>query len=278
MIYKSESQRSPPTLPHLIIRNINFRSWLTLSNPKLRVCKMKARSASQPPTPLGPIYRSNQKTKMPIRAKKVIIAKEGYFGPTSTASHSMPSNQSSSTSLPCDLCDDAMCMTHHCSFANFEAKLGNPSLTRFEARQAARSRRVSHTVLILPLILWHNQQTIAHLVLRPKPRNHRSDFVGPITKPQLPVLRPRLGNLMTLVLKLNQETRTSHLLVHGEDRTQCHPTYRSFHHRVPDLCLTIPGPLHHVSYSCLDPHRCPPCRTYHLHITRQVNTFLHMNR
>jgi hypothetical protein len=42
--------------------------------------------------------------------------------------------------------------------------------------------------------LWRNQQTDAHLVLRPKPRKCRSDFEAQITKPELPVLRPKLGN------------------------------------------------------------------------------------
>jgi hypothetical protein len=32
------------------------------------------------------------------------------------------------------------------------------------------------------------------LVLRPKPRNRHDDFVGQITKMQLPVLRPKPGN------------------------------------------------------------------------------------
>jgi hypothetical protein len=33
----------------------------------------------------------------------------------------------------------------------------------------------------------------AHLVLRSKPRNRRGDFEAQITKPKLPVLRPKLG-------------------------------------------------------------------------------------
>jgi hypothetical protein len=37
---------------------------------------------------------------------------------------------------------------------------------------------------------------------------------------------------------------------------------------------TIPGPLHQVSYSCHDPRRCTPCRTCHLHTTRQANVIL----
>jgi hypothetical protein len=32
------------------------------------------------------------------------------------------------------------------------------------------------------------------MVLRPKPRNHRGDFEAQITKPELPVLRLKLGN------------------------------------------------------------------------------------
>jgi hypothetical protein len=70
----------------------------------------------------------------------------------------------------------------------------NPSLTCFHVKQAVRSRCVSRAILILPLVLWRNQQTIAYLVLRPKPRNHRGDFVGQITKPQLLVLRPKQRN------------------------------------------------------------------------------------
>jgi hypothetical protein len=47
----------------------------------------------------------------------------------------------------------------------------------------------------LPLsVLWRNRQTEACLVLRPKPRNHRSDFEAQITKPKLPVLRPKSEN------------------------------------------------------------------------------------
>jgi hypothetical protein len=42
--------------------------------------------------------------------------------------------------------------------------------------------------------LWINQQTKTHLVLRSKLRNRRSDFETQITKPELPVLRPKLGN------------------------------------------------------------------------------------
>jgi hypothetical protein len=52
---------------------------------------------------------------------------------------------------------------------------------------------VSHTDLS-PSILWHNQQTEAHLVLRPKPRNHRGDFEAKITKPKLPISRSKPEN------------------------------------------------------------------------------------
>jgi hypothetical protein len=53
---------------------------------------------------------------------------------------------------------------------------------------------VSRTVFILPLDLWRNQQTIAHLILIPKPKNHHGDFVGQFIKSQLPVFKPKPGN------------------------------------------------------------------------------------
>jgi hypothetical protein len=42
--------------------------------------------------------------------------------------------------------------------------------------------------------LWHNWQTEAHLILRPKPRNRRGDFEAQSTKSKLPVLRLKPGN------------------------------------------------------------------------------------
>jgi hypothetical protein len=45
-----------------------------------------------------------------------------------------------------------------------------------------------------PSVLWRNRQIEAHLVLRPKSRNRRSDFEAQITKPELPVLRPKPEN------------------------------------------------------------------------------------
>jgi hypothetical protein len=43
-------------------------------------------------------------------------------------------------------------------------------------------------------------------------------------------------------------------------------------------CVTIPGPLHQVSYSCHDSRRCTSCRTCHLHTMRQANTILQMKQ
>jgi hypothetical protein len=60
-------------------------------------------------------------------------------------------------------------------------------------KQATRSRRVSHADLP-PSVLWRNRQTEVYLVLRPKPRNRRGDFEAQITKPELPVLRPKPEN------------------------------------------------------------------------------------
>jgi hypothetical protein len=62
------------------------------------------------------------------------------------------------------------------------------------------------------------------------------------------------------------------------NRTLCPPTSRSSGHQVPNLCLTIPDPLHQVSFSCDNPCHCQPSRTCHLHTTRQANTILYTNR
>jgi hypothetical protein len=89
--------------------------------------------------------------------------------------------------------DGATCTTHRRASASLQARLGNPGQTCFDAKQAARSQRVSHADLP-PSVLWCNRQTEAHLVLRPKPRNRRGDFEAQITKSELLVLRPKPGN------------------------------------------------------------------------------------
>jgi hypothetical protein len=149
--------------------------------------------------------------------------------------------------------------------------------------------RVPHR-LHAPSVLWYNQQTVGRLVLRPKQRNHRGDFEAQITKPKLPVLSHKPGNSKppvlrpnrekpsTLISRPNQETCAPYLLVYGADRTQYHPTSRSSGHRVFNLCLTIPGHLHQISYSYHDPHWCLSCRICHLNTRRLANTILHTNR
>jgi hypothetical protein len=168
------------------------------------------------------------------------------------------------------------CHVHHppSLLRQFWGKLRNASPTCFTVKQAARSLCMSHIVLLL-LDLWCNWKIITRLVLRPKPKNRCGDFEAQITKLKLRVLRPKLRNPSTLVLRLNQETRAPRFLMHGVERTQRHPTSWWVDHRVPDLCLTFPSPLHQVSYSCLDPCRCLPWSTCDLHMMRQVNTILH---
>jgi hypothetical protein len=115
-------------------------------------------------------------------------------------------------------------------------------------------------------VLWCNRQIEARLILRYKSINRRGDFEPQIEKPS------------TLLLRLNQETCTPNRLMHSTNRTRCHLTSRSSGHRVPDLCLTISGSLHQISYSWLEPRHCPSCRTYHLHTMRQANVILHTNQ
>jgi hypothetical protein len=198
--------------------------------------------------------------------------------------------------------------------------------------------------------------------LRPKPRNSHGDFETEISKPELPVLRPKPGNPpppwflgstkkptagievkpgetvatsfeaklkktvatgfeakpekttvagfeakpaktvqvvlrpnhsqtvaigfdaqtdekpSTLVLRLNQETCTPRLHVHGVQTA--HGTTQPLDRLATEYstCATIPGPLHQVSYSCNDLHRCTSCRTCHLHTTKQANVILQMKQ
>jgi hypothetical protein len=84
--------------------------------------------------------------------------------------------------------------------------------------------------------------------------NHRHWFWGWTKKPAL--------------LVSTCQVQTAHGATRPLDRPATeYPTY-----------ATIPGPLHQVFYSCHDPHRCTPCRTYHLHTTRQANVILQMKR
>jgi hypothetical protein len=198
------------------------------------------------------------------------------------------------------------CHMHHSCYAfnSLDARLRNLNPTWFHTKQAARSWRVSHTVFILPSILWHTRQTIARLVLRHKPilkspnrscwfwrpnrktwshrfwsqtrRNHRHRFwAQTINKPSWWFWGQTTDKLSTLVLRLNQETRTPRLLVHGVNRTQCHPTSRSSGQRVSDLC-------DHPRSSALDLLLLPRFSSLptmpHLNITRQANTILQMKQ
>jgi hypothetical protein len=126
---------------------------------------------------------------MPLKPNTLKTIKVGYQGPTQPVASTYPS----STCLRCNLRNGVTCTTRRRASASLQARLENPSQTCFHAKQAARSRRVSHANLH-SLVLWHNQQTKACLVLSPKPRNCRGDFEAQITKPELPVLRPKPRN------------------------------------------------------------------------------------
>jgi hypothetical protein len=116
-------------------------------------------------------------------------AKQGQQGPMQPIALTRPS----SACLRRNLRDGVTCTTRCRASASLQARLKNPSQTCFDAKQAARSRRVSRADLP-PLVLWRNRQTEAHLVFRHKSRSRRVDFEAQITKPELPVLRPKSGN------------------------------------------------------------------------------------
>jgi hypothetical protein len=200
--------------------------------------------------------------------------------------HPTPSNRQSFASLPHDFCDDATCTTHHCSFAGFEAKLGNPRPSCFTTKQDAICRLVSSHRLY-PLIGFEAQTDKPHGFDAKTKKlsqwfwgtNHQTvdrGFEFQTKKSSQWFWGQTTDKLSPPVLRLNWEICTSRLLhVYDAGRTWRHPTSRSSDHWVPDLCLIIPDPPHKVSYSYLDPRHCPPCCIRHLHIMRQANMFLH---
>jgi hypothetical protein len=103
------------------------------------------------------------------------------------------STRPSSTCLRRNLCDGATCTTRRRASSSLQARLENPSQTCFYVKQAAISRCMSRADLP-PSVLWHSRQIEAHLILRPKPRNHNDDFETQITKSELSILRPKLRN------------------------------------------------------------------------------------
>jgi hypothetical protein len=192
-----------------------------------------------------------------------------------------------------------MCTTRRCSSTSFEGKLGNPSLTCFVMKEATGCRCVSshHFHLLIgfevltdklpPTWFWGPKQETVVVILYPKSPNCRlwswglnQETVTVILRPKSPDRRPWFWGskqeTVVVVLRLNRKTHASRLFhVYDVNHTWCQPTSWSSDHWVPGLCLMIPDPPHQVSYSCLIPHRCPPCRIHHLHIMRQANTFLH---
>jgi hypothetical protein len=92
----------------------------------------------------------------------------------------------SSAGLQRNLCDSVTCTTYRCASDSLQVRLENPSQTCFHAKQDVRSRQKKTS--------GSRRQTKTCLVLMPKPKNRRGDFETQITKPELPVLRPKPGN------------------------------------------------------------------------------------
>jgi hypothetical protein len=121
-----------------------------------------------------------------------------------------------------------------------------------------------------PAWFWGPIQETVAVNLRPKSPNWSCRFWGPNQKTRpsgfkakpLTNCRPWFwGSTRKRTLLISTCTV---LTPHNATRPLDHPTIEY------PTCATILDPLHQVSYSCHDPHRCTPCRTYHLHTTRQA--------
>jgi hypothetical protein len=194
---------------------------------------------------------------------------------------SIASTRPSSTSTQCNHHDDVTCTTRRHGSSSLEVRLGNPSLTCFMSKQVSRAE-ASHQILTRiprrpPSIDFMTQLTNrSPLGFESQTKKPLRWFWDPNHQTGSAGFEAQIGKPSTLILRLNQETRAPRLHVHDANRTWHHPTSRSPCHRVSDMCLTIPSPLHQVSYSCRDLYRCSPCRTCHLYTTRQATMILHM--
>jgi hypothetical protein len=141
------------------------------------------------------------------------------------------STRPASAYLRRNLCDGATCTTRSRASASLQDRLGNPSQTCFDAKQAARSRRVSRANLP-PSVLWCNRQTEAHLILRHKPRNRRGDFKDPNHQIRAVSFEAQTKKpSTTLVLRLNPDLSTARPL-------STRPVRPS-----PVLCIRSPTPV-----------------------------------
>jgi hypothetical protein len=164
-----------------------------------------------------------------------------------------------------NLHNDTTCTTHRRASDSLEVRLENPSHSCFTPKQAVRSRRVPRRHPSIGFVM----QSINISPFDFKAQiNKASRFWGINHQTGAAGFEPQIRKSSTFSLRLNQEIRVLHLLVHGTDHTQCHPISWSSDHRVTDLCLSTPGPMHQVFYSCHDPHRYLPCYTCHIYTTR----------
>jgi hypothetical protein len=119
-----------------------------------------------------------------------------------------------------------------------------------------------------PVWFWGSNQETTAVILRPKSPNQSCQFWGSNRETRRRRFwgqnrenhRPWFwGSTKKLTLLISMYmVQTAHDITRPLDRpTIKYPT-----------CATIFGPLHQVSYSCRNPHRCMPCHTCHLYTTR----------
>jgi hypothetical protein len=127
-----------------------------------------------------------------------------------------------------------------------------------------------------PTWFWGPNQESVTMILSPKSPNQQPWFWGPNQETVAVVFRP--NHWQTVATSF--EAKPENSCFSSPPRVWCEshmvsPELLIVRPLSTDLCLITPEPPHQVSYSCLDLHRCPPCRIRHLHITRQANMFLH---
>jgi hypothetical protein len=215
---------------------------------------------------------------MPLRPNRMKTVKQGLQGPTQPTA----STRTSSTWLWRNLRNGATYTTRRRASASLEARLGNPSQTFTQSKPLDLDTCPALThppdgFVVQPTTqsmlgfeakpltnrqpwFWGSTKKLSPPVLRPNRKNHPSGFE---TKPLInrqPWFWCSTKKLVLLISTCTVQT------AHGATRPLDHLTIEY------TTCVTIPGPLHQVSYSCQNPCRCTPCRTCHQNTTRQANT------
>jgi hypothetical protein len=210
--------------------------------------------------------------------------------------HPTPSNQLSFASLPCDLHDDATCTTRHRSSPVLRQNWDTLAWLASRWSMLPDVDMRPHTIFICTLFLRCKPTNLPPLGFEVQTNKASRWFCGTNHHTIAASFEVQIGKHKRLVLRPNHQTiATSFEANPGEtvnlgfEAKQTNLFSSSpcawcwLHTASPNMLIIRPSSTrlvldHPQSYSYIDPCCYPSCHTYHLHITRQANAFLHMKQ